>query len=124
MGGSASASNGRAPDGIRPAWGGYCFGMRDHFAVLHNGDVVLCCIDYDGRTAFANLRESTLREALSSDELGEIIKGFRILRLVHPYCKRCLGSSSTLSWVFKPVVSVVGLKVLKPFFHKKSSIFD
>jgi hypothetical protein len=117
-------AGGQAPGQVRPAWGGYCFGMRDHFAVLYNGDVVLCCIDYDGKTAFANLRGSTLQEALSGARLGEIFKGFRTFRLVHPYCKRCLGSASALSWVFKPVVSVVGLKLLKPFFHRKSSIFD
>jgi hypothetical protein len=42
----------REKSSVRDAWAGYCFGMRDHFAILYNGDVVLCCIDlqrqYDG----------------------------------------------------------------------------
>ncbi|OGP57480.1 MAG: radical SAM protein [Deltaproteobacteria bacterium RBG_13_49_15] len=101
------------------AWGGFCFGMRDHFAVLHNGDVTLCCIDYEGKTAIGNLHNSSLEEILSSDLLGDIIKGFRKFRPIHPYCKKCLGSTGAASWVFKPVLSVLGLKLLKPYLYSK-----
>ena len=40
---------------VRNAWAGYCFGMRDHFSILYNGDVCLCCVDFDGQTAVGNL---------------------------------------------------------------------
>jgi MoaA/NifB/PqqE/SkfB family radical SAM enzyme len=43
---------------IRDAWAGYCFGMRDHFGILYNGDVVLCCIDFNGHTTIGNLLNS------------------------------------------------------------------
>jgi len=58
--------------------------MRDHFSILHNGDVILCCIDFEGKTTVGNLRHSSLREILSSDELGKIMDGFRRFQLVHP----------------------------------------
>ena len=108
---------------IRDAWGGYCFGMRDHFSILHNGDVTLCCVDYDGRTTVGNLHTTSLREILSSEELGRIIEGFRRFRLVHPHCRQCLGSNSLSSWVFKPVLSLAALKVLKPFFYKHITLY-
>jgi MoaA/NifB/PqqE/SkfB family radical SAM enzyme len=104
------------------AWAGYCFGMRDHFGILYNGDVVLCCVGYDGYTSMGNLNNNTLREILSSDRLGEIVEGFKKFRVVHDYCKRCLGSSSQSSWLLKPVASIMALKVLKPFFYKKTSL--
>lgn len=107
---------------IRDAWAGYCFGMRDHFSILYNGDVVLCCMDFDGNTKMGNVSGASLKEILSSEELGEIVEGFKKYRLVHPYCKRCLGSGSFSSWLVKPVASVVGLKLLKPFFYKKSTL--
>ncbi len=110
--------------GIREAWAGCCFGMQDHFAVLHNGDVILCCIDYDGNTKVGNVRESSLEEILSTKLVGEIVQGFSKMKLVHPYCRRCLGSKSLMSWLFKPVVSAAGLKVLKPFFYKKTKLHD
>jgi hypothetical protein len=98
--------------------------MRDHFGILYNGDVVLCCMDFDGRTAVGNLHVSSLKDILSSDELGEIIQGFRKFRPVHPHCKRCLGSTALLSWLLKPIASVLALKTLKPFFYTHTRLYD
>ena len=111
-------------DAIHDAWGGCCFGMQDHFAVLYNGDVILCCVDYDGNTKVGNVSDSSLTEILSSDRVGEIVRGFRKMQLVHPYCKRCLGSKSRISWLFKPLVSAAGIKLLKPVFYKNTRLFD
>lgn len=111
-------------DGIIEAEHGYCFGMRDHFAILYTGDVVLCCVDYDGKTAVGNLKDSPLIDILRCPELEIIMQGFRRSRLVHPHCRRCLGSRSRFaSWV-KPAMSVMGLKVLKPFFYRQYRLFD
>lgn len=108
---------------IRDAWAGYCFGMRDHFGILYSGDVVLCCVDFEGNTKIGNLHNSSLQEVLSSDELGKIIRGFKRFQLVHPHCRRCLGSKTFSSWVLKPIASIVALKVLKPFFYKQIRIY-
>ncbi|MEF9476074.1 MAG: SPASM domain-containing protein, partial [Candidatus Mariimomonas ferrooxydans] len=117
---------GYAFDGERVynAWAGYCFGMKDHFSILYNGDVILCCIDFEGNTAIGNLLNASLKDILSSDELGKVMEGFKKFRLVHPHCKRCLGSKTVSSWLFKPVASVMALKMLKPFFYKKTRLFE
>ncbi|MEW5910775.1 MAG: radical SAM/SPASM domain-containing protein, partial [Thermodesulfobacteriota bacterium] len=109
---------------VREAWGGFCFGMRDHFAVLYNGDLVLCCIDYEGKTAVGNLHEASLEQILSSDRVKEIVKGFDRFALVHPHCRHCLGSTGALSWAIKPILSVMGLKVLKPYLYSKIRLFS
>lgn len=111
-------------ESIKDAWAGYCFGMRDHFSILYNGDVALCCIDFNGRTAIGNLHNSSLKDILSSDELGRIIEGFRKYRVIHPYCKKCLGSKSVASWLLKPMVSIMALKILKPFFYKQTKLYE
>lgn len=116
--------NAFADERIIEAGHGYCFGMRDHFAILHSGDVVLCCVDYDGKTAIGNLKDSSLAEILNSPALERIMRGFRKGRLIDPYCKRCLGCSSVIgSWV-KPTASILGLKIMKPFFYRKYKLFD
>ncbi len=107
---------------IRDAWAGYCFGMRDHFAILYNGDVTLCCIDYDGKTAVGNLKKKSLEEILSSARVGRIIRGFKHFCLVHPYCRKCLGSRSFVSWLTKPVMAILGLKVLNSFFYRRTGL--
>jgi len=103
---------------------GCCFGMRDHFAILYNGDVTLCCVDYDGRTVVGNLGDASLTDILNSPEVEKIVRGFRRGRLEHPYCRRCLGSSSRLGAWIKPAASILGLKVLKPLFYRKYRLFD
>jgi len=111
-------------DGIKPSNYGYCYGMKDHFGILYNGDVVLCCIDYDGKTAFGNISNSSLEGVLSSPMLKEVMEGFKKYRLVHTYCKRCQGSHSYFSSMLKPVVSVLALKILKGFFYKHTKLFE
>ncbi len=111
-------------DNVTPLSRGYCYGMRDHFGILYNGDVVLCCIDYDGKTKIGNIGDSSITDILSSDMLGEIVDGFNGFRLVHPYCRHCQGSKSGLGRVVKPVAAVLGLKVLKPFFYKHTRLFE
>jgi len=103
---------------------GYCFGMRDHFAILCSGDVVLCCIDYDGKTVMGNLHSESLLEILKSPALQEIVEAFRRGALVHPHCRQCLGSSSRLGALVKPAASILALKVLKPFLYRKYRLFD
>jgi len=115
--------NAFAGDDVIEAGHGYCFGMRDHFAILYSGDVTLCCIDFDGKTSVGNLNDKPLAEILCSPELARIMEGFRTGRLVHPHCRTCLGSGSRLSSWVKPALSVLGLKLLKPFFYRKYRLF-
>lgn len=116
--------NAFADNGVVDAHRGYCFGMRDHFAVLYTGDVVLCCIDFDGRTSLGNLKETSLLDILRSERLGDIVKAFHKGELLEPYCRRCLGSNSKLGAWIKPMMSVIGLKILKPFFYRKYRLCD
>ena len=102
---------------------GYCFGMRDHFGILYNGDVILCCVDFEGRTAFGNLRERTLLDILNDPRLERVVKEFHRGRIIHPYCRQCLGSTSRLGALIKPALTVLGLKVLRPVFYRKYKLY-
>jgi len=109
---------------VRDAWAGYCYGMRDHFSILHDGSVILCCIDYDGRTTIGNVNTADLEAILSSAHFGKIMQGFKRFRLVHPHCRKCLGSRTFSSWAIKPIGSILGLKLLKPFFYTHTRIYE
>ncbi|MFH1113953.1 MAG: radical SAM/SPASM domain-containing protein [Pseudomonadota bacterium] len=115
--------NAFSDSGIIEAKRGYCFGMRDHFAILYNGDVTLCCIDFDGKTALGNIAATPLIEILNSPELEEIMVGFAKGRLVSPHCRKCLGSSTVLGSLIKPAASLLGLKILKPLFYRKYRLY-
>jgi len=80
-------------------------------------------MDYNGNTKVGNARKSTLKEVLSSDAVGRVVDGFRRMKVVHPYCKKCLGSSSFASWLLRPAADLMVLKLLKPFFYSKKRLY-
>lgn len=102
---------------------GYCFGMRDHFGILCSGDVVLCCVDYDGKTSMGNLNGLSLIDILNGPELRRVMRGFRVGRLNHHHCRKCLGSTNYLSSLLKPAASFLGLKLFKPFVYKQYKLY-
>ncbi|MDQ7783576.1 MAG: radical SAM/SPASM domain-containing protein [Desulfomonilaceae bacterium] len=116
--------NAFADGNIIQARRGYCFGMRDHFAILYTGDVTLCCIDFDGKTSIGNIAETPLIDILNGPELQRIMRGFAKGKLLSPQCRHCLGSSTRAGSLIKPAASYLGLKILKPFFYRQYRLFD
>lgn len=98
---------------------GYCQGLRDHFSVLWNGDLSFCCADYNGETAFGNVKDISIKEALKKEEVQKVIKGFDKLRVVHPYCQKCLGDRSLARSLVRQLGSILYFKVYRQFWKRK-----
>jgi MoaA/NifB/PqqE/SkfB family radical SAM enzyme len=101
---------------------GYCQGLRDHFSVLWNGDLSFCCADYNGETAFGNVKDVTIVEALKKDEIQKVLKGFDKLRVVHPYCQKCLGDRFLSRALVRQLGSILYFKVYRKFWKRKRVI--
>ena len=54
----------------------------------------------------SNLQTSSLSELLASEEAQRIREGFVHNRVVHPYCRHCLGSPNRLKAVAKGLASI------------------
>ena len=78
---------------------GTCLGLAEHLGVLWNGDYVICCADYDGRTVLASAVDTPLRDYLASPAVQAIAGGFRRCRVLHPHCRQCLGGRRPLSYL-------------------------
>lgn len=98
---------------VVPARFGYCPGLSENFGILWNGDYVICCADYDGRTVLANCSETPLREYLSLPAVQEIARGFRRYRVVHPHCRQCLGDRHFASAFLRQAGSIAYFKVYR-----------
>ncbi|VAV82259.1 hypothetical protein MNBD_DELTA01-1277, partial [hydrothermal vent metagenome] len=105
-------------DGVR-ARVGYCPGIRENFGVLWNGDIVFCCVDYEGRTSVGNIKDMTLTEALAGPAMQGAIAGFDKLKIVHPHCQRCIGDKNHLNTLVRQLGSIVYFKGVKKFFGKR-----
>lgn len=104
---------------------GSCEGLQSHMGILSNGEMVFCCVDYDGKTRFGNIRETGMLEALMRPSVQDVLAGFRKWRVKHPYCKRCLGDVGLIHSLARQVGSVVYFRIYRPYWegrrHQESS---
>ena len=71
---------------------GQCLHRRDDIAILSNGDVVMCCLDFNGRTALGNVRDCMLTDVLNRPKAARAFSEFARGRVALPFCRRCLGN--------------------------------
>jgi radical SAM protein with 4Fe4S-binding SPASM domain len=68
---------------------GTCRALDTHVAILHDGRVVACCLDYSGQITLGNIQENSLAEILEAPLARELREGFAQNELRHPLCKTC-----------------------------------
>lgn len=68
---------------------GTCRALDTHAAILHDGRVVACCLDYSGQIQLGRIQDSSLAEILESPKAQNIREGFSHHELRHPFCQRC-----------------------------------
>ena len=68
---------------------GTCHALDTHAAILHDGRVVACCLDYSGQIALGNIADQSLPEILGSCAARNIREGFEKHELRHPFCQKC-----------------------------------
>ncbi len=68
---------------------GTCRALGTHVAILHDGRVVACCLDYSGQITLGNIADRSLVEILGTPLARELRKGFEKHELRHPFCQSC-----------------------------------
>ena len=91
---------------VYPCPVGYCGLAFTNMGVLSNGKTVLCCGDYDGKTSLGSLEDHTLSQLLESKKAADIMRGFHHFRVIHPYCRKCLGASNRTKSLLKGIASI------------------
>lgn len=69
---------------------GYCPHAGTEFGILSNGNIVFCHLDYDGKTAFANVRDRELRYTLENPKIQQEIIQFCAEGIVPKGCQYCI----------------------------------
>ena len=98
---------------IYPSRIGACFAIRELFGILWNGDLVLCCADFNGHTKMGNVASSSIMDILNSKRVLEIVQGFKRYRVVHPHCQKCLGGRSRAESLFRSIVSIAFVNFMR-----------
>lgn len=98
---------------VYPAWFGSCEAFRKTFAILANGDVSLCCADFNGELIVGNIHKESLRNILASKRVHNIIQCFRHNRLPFAKCRLCRGGPNIIHWIKNQIASVVHYNLIK-----------
>lgn len=71
--------------------GFYCDRFNKWLHILYNGDVILCCNDYNRKTVIGNLKERSIKELFWGKEYQEMrFKGMGIIKSPDDFiCKHC-----------------------------------
>ena len=69
--------------------GVFCYGLKDHFAILCDGRVVPCCLDREGGITLGNIFDTPANEILSSPRAAAMREGFQRRCATEELCRRC-----------------------------------
>jgi sulfatase maturation enzyme AslB (radical SAM superfamily) len=68
---------------------GTCQALKTHCAILADGRVVACCLDYQGDLELGHVLEGGIDAALASPRARAMRNGFDRRTLVEPFCQSC-----------------------------------
>ncbi|MBE6946496.1 MAG: radical SAM protein [Ruminococcaceae bacterium] len=67
----------------------FCYGLRDHFAILCDGRVVPCCLDREGAITLGNIFAEDLQTILASPRAKAMVEGFSCRQAKEELCRKC-----------------------------------
>ena len=67
----------------------FCYGLKDHFAILCDGSVVPCCLDREGAVTLGNVFDTPVTDILESPRAVAMREGFRRRCATEELCRRC-----------------------------------
>lgn len=68
---------------------GFCYGLKTHFGIHANGEVVPCCLDKEAQMSLGNIFQAPLAEILNGDRATSIVQGFERGERVEKLCQHC-----------------------------------
>ena len=68
---------------------GTCLGGRNQLAILVNGDVVPCCLDYKANLKFGNIFHENFKDILKNPRLIKMQIAFQNKKVIENLCRNC-----------------------------------
>lgn len=66
-----------------------CLGLKHNFAILSDGRVVPCCVDFDGNMAFGDINSQPLADILAGPRAAELAAAIASRTNMPEYCRTC-----------------------------------
>jgi len=66
-----------------------CYALRDHIAILSDGQVIPCCLDANANMKLGNIFSDDLSSILETKRAKDIKEGFEQRKITEPICTTC-----------------------------------
>ncbi len=66
-----------------------CLGGKKQFAILHDGTLALCCLDYQGKTSLGNLLNQSFSKIIDSPLYKQFLQSNNNNKPYFELCKKC-----------------------------------
>ncbi|MGD9604809.1 MAG: radical SAM/SPASM domain-containing protein [Bacilli bacterium] len=67
----------------------FCYGLKDHFAILVDGSVIPCCLDGNGRVVLGNILETPFKDIIEGDAWEKLSLAFNNRQNLPQLCLQC-----------------------------------
>lgn len=84
-----------------------CIYLWRDAVILWNGDVVPCCMDFDGKLVFGNLRRERLKDIWNSPKIKSLRKEQIENNYANPLCKNCSEWLDSDKDTFVPLSAII-----------------
>ena len=68
---------------------GSCMGLRSHIGILVNGDIVPCCLDYNGTITLGNILNDKIDDILKEKRAQNMQENFLNNKKCEEFCRHC-----------------------------------
>ena len=68
---------------------GSCMGLRSHIGILVNGDIVPCCLDYNGTITLGNIFNDEIYDILKEKRAKDMQENFLNNKKCEEFCRHC-----------------------------------
>lgn len=68
---------------------GSCMGLRSHIGILVNGDIVPCCLDYNGTITLGNILNNDIDTILKDKRVQNMQENFLNNKKCEEFCRHC-----------------------------------
>ena len=68
---------------------GSCMGLRSHIGILVNGDIVPCCLDYNGTITLGNIFNDEIDDILKEKRAKDMQENFLNNKKCEEFCRHC-----------------------------------
>lgn len=68
---------------------GSCMGLRSHIGILVNGDIVPCCLDYNGTITLGNILNDKIDDILKGKRAKNMQENFLNNKKYEEFCRHC-----------------------------------